>query len=145
MIRRTMIAGLVLLACSAPAWAGDVTDDRSAGFKASKRAMAEIQDAIAAQDTARVAVLARDMARFGGRIPHLFPPGSIGGWFSGARSAIWEDFPDFQRKAQAFTSAAQSLADLAETGTEERGSLLDAHARLGETCRDCHRPYKTGF
>ena len=142
---RTMIAGLALLVCSAPAWAGDVTDERSAGFKASKRAMAEIQEAIAAQDTGGTAARARDMAQFAARIPHLFPPGSSGGWFSGARSAIWDSFPDFERKAQSFASAAQALADLAETGTAERDRLLEAYARLGESCRDCHRPYKAGF
>jgi cytochrome c556 len=122
-----------------------VRAEREAGFKANKRAVALIKDAIKSGDMAAIAKPAQDMAAFGENIPGLFPPGSQGGFFSPAKPQIWGNFADFQQKAQAFQTSAQALADEAQaavSGTGDKARVEEAFKQLTGSCAACHDPYR---
>lgn len=150
MMRRTsiilpLVAASLLTCTSLATWAADPVAERVAGFKASKKASAQIREAIERGDHVAVAQSARDMAAFAARVPELFPPGSKGGFFSAAKDAIWTSFPDFAEKAKAFETQAFALERVASTMPVDQGAVLSAYKRLGTTCTQCHQSYKRGF
>ncbi len=133
----------IVLALSEPAYA-DVVSDREEGFKASKRSISSIKDAIASGDTGKVASAANSIAAFAERIPSLFPPGSKGGFFSAAKDEIWPNFHDFAEKAKHLQTESRLLSELARTGTTDKASLSSALTKVSETCHACHQTYKRG-
>ena len=118
----------------------DVKQEREAGFKANKRDMALIKDALSNGDLKAVIAPANEMAAFGAKIPGLFPPGSGGGFLSGPKDEVWKDFSGFEQKAKDFQANAQGLADAAKAGD---GNLtLDAYRKVQESCAACHKAYR---
>lgn len=125
--------------------ASDVVSEREAGFKASKRAVSAIKEALAEGNMAVVAASANSMAEFAERIPGLFPPGSKGGFFSAAKEGIWRSFPDFVEKSRSFQDTAQALATLAASPSPDKVAVDIAFTKVMEDCKACHRSYKKGW
>lgn len=133
------------LASGMPAIAADPASERGDGFKASKQAVSAIQDALENGNVVAVVEPATSMAVFAARIPGLFPVGSGGGFFAKARGEIWQNFADFEAKAKAFQTSAQSLADLSAAGGAELSQVVGAFGKVKEACKDCHSTYKAGW
>ena len=68
-----------------------------------------------------------------------FPPGSLTGR-SEAKPGIWQHWPDFESKMQAFENASAALA-LTAKGTDE-GATRAAFAKTAKTCTSCHDKYR---
>ena len=129
---------------SAPALAGDVIHEREQGFKAAKRAVATLRSSLEEGRLQAMEAPAATLAEIAGHLPDWFPPGSKGGFFSGARGAIWENFADFTRLAREFQADTQTLAQLAAAPKPEAAALTTALGRVREDCQNCHRLYKRG-
>ncbi|MDQ7989393.1 MAG: cytochrome c [Candidatus Dactylopiibacterium sp.] len=145
MTRKARLA-LFLLPCLAVAavTAADVIAQREAGFKASKRALSTIRDALASGDHVAVAAAANGMAGFAEKIPALFPPGSQGGIFSAAKDEIWRNAPDFSAKAKSFQTNAQALAAAASAPQPDKAAIGAALTKVTQDCKSCHQTYKKG-
>ncbi len=57
---------------------------------------------------------------------------------SESKPAIWTDFPDFTRKANALETVAAGLSRKIDTA-KDLGPALNS---LGETCKSCHELYR---
>ena len=77
------------------------------------------------------------MAVWGEEMPDAFPTGSNS---VGADPAIWENFSDFENKADAFAKAAAKLNAAAASGNA--GAVKKAAQALGGTCKSCHQSYR---
>ncbi|RRV26122.1 c-type cytochrome [Stutzerimonas nitrititolerans] len=145
---RPIATALALMAVglSGPAYAAsnDPVDERKQGYKAAKKSVERIAEAIDAGDWVTLASSAQSLATFAERIPELYPAGSTGGFFNRAKGAIWTNFPDFVEKSQAFKQAADNLQQLAALPQSDREQLSQAHRELGDTCVACHRAYRSG-
>ncbi|MBN1238788.1 MAG: cytochrome c [Gammaproteobacteria bacterium] len=82
---------------------------------------------------------ATDLETMAGMATEGFMPQGIP---SGSRAlpAIWENWSDFEQKAQDFQQAAQALADAAESGGFE--AAKDLVQPVAQTCGGCHRTYR---
>jgi cytochrome c556 len=82
---------------------------------------------------------ATDVATMAGMATEGFMPQGVP---AGSRSmpAIWENWSDFEQKAQDFQQAAQALADAAESGGFQAAQGLVQP--LAQTCGGCHRTYR---
>ena len=77
------------------------------------------------------------MAAWGAEMPDAFPAGSKS---VGAEPAIWENFSDFENKAEAFAKAAAKLKTAAASGNA--GAVKKAAQAVGGTCKSCHQSYR---
>jgi cytochrome c556 len=91
-------------------------------------------------DAADLAKSARDLAALGAMLPDGFIPnsGSVAG--SAAQPAVWENWNDFQMKANDLQTKAQALADAAAANGFDAAKGMVAEVR--GTCGACHRPYR---
>jgi cytochrome c556 len=81
---------------------------------------------------------ANDVAVLGTMIPEGFIPNSaVEG--SAALPEVWTNMPDFRTKAMELTAAAESLAAAGQQNFESAKGMVQA---LGQTCGNCHRPYR---
>lgn len=53
---------------------------------------------------------------------------------------IWEQQDDFEKKVDAFQSAAEDFVAAVETG--ERGEIIKGFKALGNSCGNCHDTYR---
>ena len=83
--------------------------------------------------------VARGMARWGGLIPAMFPPGSDKG-DTKALPEIWSASAGFEKAAATFAAAATKVADSAKAGDAD-AFAADVKA-LGDACGACHKPYR---
>jgi len=77
------------------------------------------------------------MAAWGAEMPDAFPAGSKS---VGAEPAIWENFSDFENKAEAFAKAAAKLKTAAASGNA--GAVKKAAQAVGGKCKSCHQSYR---
>ena len=77
------------------------------------------------------------MAAWGEEMPDAFPADSNS---VGADPAIWENFSDFESKADAFAKAATELKAAAASGNA--GAVKKAAQAVGGTCKSCHQSYR---
>lgn len=82
---------------------------------------------------------AEGIAYWGEAIPGLFPPGSAHPE-SRAKAAIWQNKPDFNRKAADLQGAAMRLTTLAKAG-DTAGFAAQAPA-VEAACTACHSVYR---
>jgi cytochrome c556 len=92
---------------------------------------------LAAGNYAAIEEAAARMAAWGKDMPAAFPEGSNS---VGADAAIWENFSDFESKADAFTKAAMRLQTAAASG--DAGATKKAAQAVGGTCKSCHQSYR---
>jgi cytochrome c556 len=91
-------------------------------------------------DAADLTKSARDLAALGAMLTDGFIPnsGSVAG--SGAQPAIWENWNDFQMKANDLHTKAQALADAAAANGFDAAKGMVPEVR--GTCGGCHRTYR---
>ena len=82
---------------------------------------------------------ANDLAALAGMATEGFMPQGIP---DGSRAApeIWDDWSDFERRAQSFQDAAEAVADAANNGGVEAARELVRP--LAQTCGGCHNTYR---
>lgn len=73
-------------------------------------------------------------------ITHLFPAGSTQSP-TRARSAIWQNLTDFEKKARDLEDASRALA---ATTPNDAAALGAAAAAVTRACDVCHDKYRTG-
>lgn len=87
------------------------------------------------------AVAAANMiAKHAAEMPEKFPEGSLD-HPSEALPVIWEDWDDFLRLTEELETAANLLAQTAQSATDS-GELRSAFATLGKTCSACHEGFR---
>ncbi|MBF0286726.1 MAG: cytochrome c [SAR324 cluster bacterium] len=59
---------------------------------------------------------------------------------SRSKNAIWEKWGDFEKESNAFVKASTNMVKAAETG--DMANIGPAMKKLGETCGDCHKPFR---
>jgi cytochrome c556 len=141
--RSLLAAGLMIGLMPIASAAGPV-NERIEGFKESKHGIARIEDAIQKGDAIAVADQARLLAIFAEKIPSLYPEDAKGGFFSKAKSEIWENFPDFSQKAHAFQVSSQRLEASSRAGSVDVEVLAQRLRAVKDSCAACHRQYKKG-
>lgn len=82
---------------------------------------------------------ATDLATMAGMTTEGFMPQGIPGG-SRAEPTIWENWSDFERRAQDFQQAAQAVADAAQNGG--LAAAQDLVRPLQQTCGGCHSTYR---
>jgi cytochrome c556 len=90
-------------------------------------------------DDAVLREYANDLSALATMITEGFPEGS-GVTGSRALPDIWQNWGDFEQKAQDFESATVALADAADSGTV--ASAQSAIQNTAQACGGCHRPYR---
>lgn len=143
-ITSSLLLAIAALALAPLASAADPVRERIDGFKASKRSVATIEDAIAKGDKLTIAEQARMLAIFAEKIPDLYPSDAKGGFFSQAKGEIWQNFPDFVEKAETFQSSSQQLEQAAASSNPDVGLLSQRLRQVQNACSSCHKSYKRG-
>jgi cytochrome c556 len=72
-------------------------------------------------------------------VVHLFPPGSTQKP-TDARAAIWQNWPDFERKAAALEVESKKLMN---ANPNDFGPLSEQVRAVSQTCRACHETYRS--
>ena len=68
-----------------------------------------------------------------------FPEGS-GGGKSRAKAAIWDNWPQFEKKAAAFQAATPGLVAAAKSG--DAAKIKGAVGAVGQVCGSCHKAFR---
>lgn len=106
-----------------------------------KQSGADIQSVfkkhIPAKDFGAIEAAALRIAVWASEMPDAFPAGSTS---VGARSTLWENFPDFKAKAEANETAARNLK--AAVGSQDMQQIVAAAKKVGATCKSCHDAYR---
>ncbi len=138
------VLALILVAVLvAPALAHDPDPNtpegqRVAMFKKSGAGIkAVFEQHLPAGDLDAIGAYAAEMADWGARMTELFPAGSTS---IGARESLWENWEDFEAKADQFSEAASELAVAAASG--DANAALGAAKALGGACKSCHESYR---
>ena len=82
--------------------------------------------------TDALAKLTRDIAL-------LFPQGTSAGK-TDAKPEIWENWSDFEARANESQQAAQALLDAVQSG--DGGAIDTRFGELTQTCKACHKPFR---
>jgi cytochrome c556 len=90
-------------------------------------------------DVRTLAFPARSLARWARTLPTLFPAGTNLP-NSHALPTVWSDRAGFEARAAAYATAAQALAQAAQSG--DRAAFLTQWAAVRQTCSACHETYK---
>ena len=142
-ISGTIAATAAAFACALPAasheHATGVVKERMELMEAMGKRMKAINSRIKTkQQLAAIKDDARAIAASAPHIAHLFPPGSTQ-HPTEAKAAIWQNFADFERIANALEAASKKLA---ETDIAEFGALSDQARAVSKTCGECHERYR---
>jgi len=89
------------------------------------------------RDLAKINTDAEAIAEHAAHITHLFPADSTQPP-TRARAAIWQNWPDFEKKAKALEAASRTLAG---TGGDDPKMPLAAEA-VTRACTSCHEMYR---
>ncbi len=81
---------------------------------------------------------ARAIAASAPHITHLFPPGSTK-HPTEAKTTIWQNFADFERKAKALEVES---AKLGEIDANDAGAVTTQARAVSQTCSGCHETYR---
>jgi cytochrome c556 len=91
------------------------------------------------RDLAAIKAEAEAIASSAPHVVHLFPPGSTQRP-TDAKAAIWQSWPDFERKAAALEAESKKLM----TASPNDLDALNAQFRaVSQTCGACHEKYRT--
>jgi cytochrome c556 len=91
-------------------------------------------------DRARFRRHAEHVAALAPLLPEAFPADSNLPGKTAAKPAVWSDSADFTQRLQTFASSAQSLAQLAASGSQTQ--LGPAFKDLTGQCKGCHDKYR---
>lgn len=119
---------------------GDVVADRQRLMKLNGASWRDIQAKAKAGDIEAIAVNAETMAIGALHIPSLFPQGSLTEE-SKAKPEIWQQWSEFEERAQNFRSMAEQLRDTAQAkDTEATQAMVKTFGK--QACGACHTPFR---
>ena len=107
----------------------------SAGNFVAMKAAAE-----AGADVHMLVLPSRALARWARTLPSLFPAGTNLP-SSKALPTVWSDRPGFEARAAAYATAAQALAEAAQSG--DRAVFLTRWGEVRAACSACHDTYRS--
>ena len=90
------------------------------------------------RDLAAIKADAEAVAELSAHVTHLFPAGSTQ-HPTQARSGIWQNWPDFERRAAALQTASRRLAD---ANTADADAVVAQARALSQVCSGCHEKYR---
>jgi cytochrome c556 len=140
----TAAASLMALAVASPGRAHDhatgVVKERMESMETMGKRLKVIRDRIKAKnDLAAIKADARAIKELAPHVTHLFPPGSTAAPTQ-ARAALWQNWPDFEKKAKALET---EIAKLVEANPEDATTLAAQFRAVSQTCTDCNEKYRT--
>ena len=91
------------------------------------------------RDLAAIKADAESIASYAPHIVHLFPPGSTQRP-TDARGTIWQNWPDFERKAAALEIESKKLMNVSADNLSALGEQARA---VSQACGACHEKYRT--
>jgi cytochrome c556 len=100
----------------------------------------DVQAKAKAGDVEAIAVNAETMAIGALHIPSLFPPGSLTEK-SKAKPEVWQQWADFESKAQNFRTMAEQLRDAAQAkDVQATQAIVQTFGK--QACGSCHTPFR---
>ena len=121
-----------------PSFANDSVEMRQERFKALGDDIKQVfRKHLPANDFAAIESFAKGAEGWAKEIPTAFPEGATS---KDAKPEIWENWSDFEAKAQAFEAASAKLALAAQS--QDAGATGAAAKALGATCKACHNDYR---
>lgn len=138
---RLIYAIMAVICVPAIALAASPKAERIAGYKASKRAVASIKDALDSGEFAAATDPAQAMSAFAARLISLYPQEVGDEFVSASMEAILKNYPDFSQKAEAFAGATRELAELTATAAPDPARLRASLGNVQASCLACHRSY----
>ena len=93
------------------------------------------------RDLAAIKSDARAIAASAAHIVHMFPPDSTQ-HPTEAKAAIWQNWSDFERLAQALEIESARLADMNATDFGTFNALNGQVRAVSQTCGNCHEAYR---
>ena len=116
-----------------------VVKERMEMMESMAKRMKAIRDRIdRKRDLAGIKTEAEVIASQAPHLVHLFPPGSTQKP-TDARAAIWQEWPDFERKANELEAESKKLT----TANPDDYGIMSAQVRaVTQTCVACHEKYR---
>jgi cytochrome c556 len=130
---------LVSLAASGADTNAEAIAARQAAFKSIKESMAEIKDAMQAENFSAAGDSARTVLDNARAVTKLFPAGSYQG-DTRAKEKIWENLEDFTQRQQQLIADTETLVSAAES--KDTKQLKAAFKQTAQNCKDCHMKYR---
>jgi cytochrome c556 len=135
-----LVAALVALPVDAHEGATGFAKERMDAMSGMGRAMKEINRRIESnRNLAGIDESAANVHETALKIPQLFPPGS-GTGITDAKPIIWEQWDQFQAKAQELASAASALGSIASSGDPK--AIYARYSAVTHVCSGCHDMYR---
>jgi cytochrome c556 len=139
------IAAAAFLALSAAAsvraheGATGVVKERMDAMESMAKAMKAVNQRLKhKRDLDAVKADARSIQEAAAKMLSLFPPGT-NGHPSGAKAAVWRNWPDFEAKARVLATESGKLA---EADTRDAKTLAAQARRISDACGSCHELYR---
>jgi len=134
---------LVIAAACLPSAAHDhatgVVKERMEMMEVMAKRMKAIRERIEGKrDLAAIKADAEVIASHAPHVVHLFPPGSTQRP-TDAKRTIWQNWPDFERKAAALEAESKKLMNVDPNNFDALRAQVLAVSR---TCGDCHQAYR---
>jgi cytochrome c556 len=134
---------LSLLACSAAGAAADPAEEREEYMKENGRLLGQLAPIAKGEKEFDAAEVKSLLQAFGEHAQELdvvaqFPEGT-GGRPTRAAPAIWQNWEDFQAKAEKFKADAAAAARSDPQSPQELGAQI---AAIGNNCKSCHEDYR---
>ena len=119
-----------------------IVKERMDGMEAMDKRMTAIESRLKEKrELSAIKTDAEAIAELSSHVAHLFPPGSTQ-HPTRARSAIWKNWPDFERRARTMEAASRKLA----AADPADAKVLAAQVRaLARECNSCHEKYRVGM
>lgn len=138
------VCALAIAAACLPSAAHDhaagVVKERMDMMEIMAKRMKAIRERIdAKRDLAAIKADAEAIAAHAPHIVHLFPPGSTQRP-TDAKRAIWQNWPDFERKAIALEAESKKLMNSDPNNFDALSGQVRA---VSQTCGACHETYRT--
>jgi len=138
------LCALVVAAACLPSAAHDhatgVVKERMEMMEVMAKRMKAIRERIAGKrDLAAIKADAEVIASHAPHMVHLFPPGSTQRPTE-AKRTIWQNWPDFERKAVALEAESKKLANMDPNNLDALSAQVRA---VSQACGACHESYRT--
>jgi cytochrome c556 len=112
---------------------------RQAAFKLIKDSMAEIKDAMQAENFSAAGDSARTVLDNARAVTKLFPAGSYQG-DTRAKEKIWENLEDFTQRQQQLIADTELLVNA--SASKDAKQLKAAFKQTAQNCKGCHMKYR---
>ena len=136
----SMLLAVSCLSAAAHDHATGVVKERMEMMETMAKRMKSIRERIERRrDLDAIKPDAEAIASLAPHLLHLFPPGSTQKP-TDARSAIWQQWPDFERKANELETESKKLVS---TSPDDFGAANAQVRAVTQTCVACHEKYRT--